>query len=335
MSFTALVFVEGCLLTQPLQIRDLTLVPLSGPKLLDEVAIVQQTLGRYGIRPLNGMERVVEQARQGSPVFVVIRRGVNGASVEEAGAAVRSDVLLAVDLLAFTRGAAGSIFAEVILDEQTGHLYHKFSVPQYQSNLLGGVVSGEDPRWLTHLFSRADGLALARFHLKLFRQATAEQEVAMRYFRFWSFLEVMAQGLGVTTDLRNWEGQQVDVYEELKSGTPAARVFELLRRSFQEYGFRDEQCFNFGTSKVKISQMVGVWYAYRNAVVHEGSFDPTNPQRKGAALDAYNEVIQRHGKWDRGTDEYLRALRDAAEVVMEWELGGRLPTVPGPATSAG
>lgn len=316
-----------------MRIGNLDVIPLPGLSWLSEISLVQQILPHLGLPPLSNVNDAMQRAQAGQPAFVVRLENLDAGTVETAGQMAEDVVRLLVDLLAVHRDGSGAMFAIILIDHSLGRVHHRFLTPMYTGNLLGGPISGESPQLIANQLKQAKATPLSIFHLSLYRQALSESGLDSGYFRFWNFLETVANGRGVTgRKLHDWSGNVVQTYGRLRERTDEVKVFELLRIVFYEFGQLREDFFQSGTQWNKLSDLVPLWYGFRNATVHYGGFDPIRPQgysQYSICEEAHKEICSRHGTRTRGLDEYFRALRESAEIVMRWELGERLPPLPG------
>ena len=333
--FRVLMFAERVLLTTPLRVPGIEMLPLStGNTSTDEAKIVNRVLADLNWQGAVDPSWWAEQNSRDRPIvlFKIPRLLAKSADDAMEIAHSRRDRLL--DLLALHRGSSGIPFATVVqeLADRANNRYGEMNIytlgRSYTGNLLGGFLSGESSRSLIAHDQAAEADPFLGLCISLFREARAEYHPDLAYFRFWGLLEILAgervEECAPVTDL---EGRELQVGNRAANTSYTRdRVYELLKgwmltRSFSEQSFTDPVTRS-------LWEAVGVWYARRNATAHYGGFriGDAAQQRQNwypRALESH-VAVARQG----GIDHYLRNLREVASNVMEWELHAAAPRPP-------
>ena len=319
--YRVFVFVKDCLFTQRTRVGQLEVIPRRGLACNDELAVMDGFLQEIGHPALANVEKSLEAARHGQPVFVAHFPLVNADAFEQAGDLARSQVEALVTLLALQRGGAGAVFSVLVQDLKTMRSRHQLHVPNYGANLCGGWISGEDPRTLVQRLGALQSSEDLQLYVGLFREAQAETGPEFRLFRYWALLETIARRRGFEgLPQRDWSGimRHSAKGKALMIRSGEAHVFELLRTCLgDEMG---EGAFASGLRQGLLSQQVRIWYRRRNCLAHGGACQCRGSDVAEAQDDEFQACrAAREEVGGTPDDGYLRSLRAVVERVLAAE----------------
>lgn len=325
--YLGLVFVKDCLITRRMRLGKYEIIPFEGLTCNDELNLIQSFLIQASLNPLTNVSDVLTRAQQGQPTIVIYFPKIITDSVDKAGQLIEDEVRTLGDLLTIYRNSYASIFGSVLVDLQTNQSYFKILTPNYRGNLLGGSISGEDPRAVRDRMNKAKTSSTLQLYLALYKEALQETRTEFQYFRYWNLIETIARSKGyVGHPLRDWagnilknrQGQDRQIQDEAEP-----LVSELLRSELNI----SNQIFATGLSQGLITQMIPIWYRHRNCVVHGGGCFASDTMFCDRSKDkfincklAHDEIINIHGIRDDFTDGYIRALRDIVSLIISKEL---------------
>lgn len=326
--YLVLFFVKDCLVTQPLRLGQYEVIPLGSLPRAGEVEMVLQFLGKFGLA-----KEVAEASfprREGNePVAVFHFPRVLAASQQEAFNVVRQEVEDCLRALCLLRSSYGATFACYIMERLSGR-YSLDLVPKtYAGNIMGGLLSGEDPRRIVATVAKVRRSDALRLFLDLYAQALREPRGDFAVFRFWNLLETIARSKGYVgqpmcdwqgAQLRNRKGRLRTIQDESE-----AIVTEHIRRSHKILSLAP----SFLVNGVRISriELVPVWYRRRNCVAHRGKCGFGEPRMclnqdpKYVACHEAHKRLNAPGQLFRSpADRVLEELRAVAELVMQAEV---------------
>lgn len=318
LEFEALCVVERLLLTTPMRLPGIEILPLDTAnageheaKLLNEIF---SALGRSERMDPGWWGQRSEASRPWAALRV---KSIWAGSIDEAAALAASERERTLHLLAVGRGSRGVPVATLIrpfdVGQQGGILPE---LPGYTGNLLGGFLSGEDQHSLLMKSEAIDRDPVVALATKLYREARAEMNPDFAYFRYWSLLELIADArvpsnrTVVRLDGSDWpEGGG-------STNFAAPRVYELLKASFQNVDERSSVQPAPG-----LYEAVRGWYGRRNATAHYGAFDPTSgAQQKQSWFKWASKTQQGESPIGPAGEPWLWSLRETATSLLNREL---------------
>jgi hypothetical protein len=326
-------FVERCFLTRTFRFPGFELLPLQAEGIgSDIVQVVNQFLAINGWATRIPSDQWLAREAGRRPLVLFHFPRVFAATSEEGGRIVRRLRDRVLDLLAVHRGTSSAplvTIVETLLDpavSRYGDGRWLFEGRPYTGNLLGGVISGENPFMILRHLRALESDPLLALWAGLFRDARGEPDVDFAFFRFWNLLETMAtgripSGLPVT-DLKG--AALASGSKPATTEAPLGRVFELLKRVLQREKM-SEQVFATAHPKNDLWAEAAVWYGFRNATAHHGGFRIEDPEQQRQwwyklVYDVYQRATERESPPASPTNRYLGDLREAAERVLHSEL---------------
>lgn len=316
--FRALSIVEGVLVTIPLKLPGISIVPVSDRITLEE----QRVLANKVIRELGwschlNQENWQSVSKSKNPVCLVIFDTVHAKSHVEAGEIVRPVREQVLDLLTLNRIAKGQSICLVLEEVLDGRVVSSKWVPegpQYGGNLAGGFLSGEDQSQFYKSWVALAKDPLLALCCELLGDALSQLSPDSKYFRYWSILELLS-------DYRNTERRVV----KLRDGSPwpnsnanttnyaQPRVYDYLSRTLFHERVNMASMINPASS---LLEAVQVWYARRNATAHKGRFivDDETQQTENWYKHALKSIPEGH------FDVWLDVLRHVVISVIQKEL---------------
>lgn len=330
--FRILMFVERVLLTQPLRVPGVQLLPLRvgddpvGNRSTDEAGIINSVLHDLDWRVWVEPDQWVQLNSRERPVMVMHLPRVFARTQEWALEAARYKRDRILDLLSLHRGTSGLPFATVVQrvapTESERYESTKFylETKRFSGNLLGGTGTGEDPGVLLRRDKVMGEDPFSALCLSLFREAQEEADLDFAYFRYWNLLEIIAsdrvQGGRLVT---NFEGDQLwEGGKKASTSRAQGRVYELLKRYMVSRRYVEH---HFGRPLPEgLWDAVEVWYACRNATAHYGRFRTEDAAQKKRpwyrmALKAH-EAAMAQGGYVSG-EPYFTNLSSAARTMLE------------------
>lgn len=325
--FRALMFVERLLLTNYMRVPGIELLPLSsGNPATGEAEIVNSVLAELDWNAGVDPSQWTDKSSRERPILLVRIARIFAATHEEALllAHQRRDRLL--DIMALQRGSSGVPFATVVqklVDVEGGRYAEARIYPEgkaYTGNLVGGGVSGEDSQTLLVLDQATEGDPFLRLCVSLFKEAQSESHPDFQYFRYWSLLEVLAADrITAGSKVTDFGGQPLSAGNTpATTGNARGRVYELIKQWMQR---RNHSEHNFASPvSESLWDMVGIWYARRNATAHYGAFVVGDPRQQ--SQNWYERALESHNAAEQqgGIDMCLFNLREATKTVLLWEL---------------
>lgn len=330
--FEGCIFIKDCLITRPMRLGQYQIFPWDGLPCNDEINLVQDYLSKTNVNRLNNTQEMLKNCKQGQPVSIVHFPLIKSDSPEIAGEIMEKEVSILCDLLAVLRDGYPSIFGSLLLDNNTGEFYYKVLHPTYKGNLIGGLISGEDPRYIKNSMDNIKTDIKIQLYLSLYNEARKERRIEFIYFRLWNILEIIARSKNYPNQpLCDWQGNVIKnrrgVDREIPEKNNAKElVFEHIRRIFTSSNI-GENCFSQGLQQGLIGEMIPIWYRHRNCVVHGGGCFPNDPNFCDLTLDQFvnckkanDEIISNKGVRNDFTDGYLNALQETVKIVLSKEL---------------
>lgn len=333
--FRGLAFVQRTLVTRPIRLRGFEIIPLKiGLRRLEEFDLINKFLIESGIGVGLTLTRdILRGTERDNPVMAVHFPLVRAVNHEAALDAVALHAQTAVDVLSPHRSSYGEIFATLLENLDTRRAWYVPGGDRYRGNIIGGLISGENPPVLQDHIDSALADPMLRLFVSLHREATAERNLDFAYFRYWNLLETMAIlriRLGQT--VTDFSGNPVfrDSNKRVTTKAGDGKVYELLKRHFVRLNFTDKT-FGSGLKTATLWELCRVWYAFRNATAHYGGFRANDPAQKQGlsgyqlARKAHNDIIAQSGERTWFSDRYFQTLCRVAERVVTSEISSPLP----------
>lgn len=321
--FSAFVFVTDLLLRTPMRLGRLEVLPQPGLAANDELYAMRRFFTEHTAINLGDTTEQAERARRDQPSFVIHLPHVRGDTVEAAAETALHEAELVVLVLSRHRGGAGEVYGSVFYEHGTGQIWYRIRTQTYKGNLLGGIISGEDPEAIRSELETIRESERGRVYASMFREALRERDSRVLYFRFWNILETVARGQDyVGKEKRNWKGGIVNNRRgepQLIQDTAEDLVLELIRAKLAHRNV-SERAFGQQTGNKTFEELVPIWYQRRCCVVHGGPCPCRDPleiadkEKKQRCLDARQE------HQDSPVDPYLDALKNTVENVLQVEL---------------
>lgn len=219
-----------------------------------------------------GVDPWRSHASQAYPLCAAVFPEIWAETYESAGTIAIERVNLALALLSANRGAAGRPVVIVIQQRQPNNgVVTKVSLPgaYYPGNLVGGLIAGEDQRFLLDQIRVAESDPVIRLGYELLAEAMRDSSVDARYFRYWSILEFLSgariSSVQVVTlvDGSPWPDERNNT-----TRSAAPRVYQYLRPLTTP-----SQDSDAGPDE-SLYERVRIWYGRRNATAHYGRLVP-------------------------------------------------------------
>jgi len=307
--FLVIVFGVGCLIHQPQQLEGFSILPVGqGLSHRNMSEIVNRFLESNAFPRLPFIKATEQAFASSTPVFAVAYNTVVATGHEAALEYCRSHAERVFSILGIDRGQKPRAFAYVATQHNTPQCWHRFDFPGYRGNLLAGFNPVKTANEIERLLPRLEANPFFRLIVSTYSDATSEHNYGFALLRFWSVLELVA-------DRKIAPSRPVlhpDVNAILSAkGNPETtnskhgRVYAyiLANGAFEESGSYTEagvqKSYHIGDAKnpnvTAATEVFTLWdivratYAIRNAIAHEGQFDPIKAQ----AGDLYQRLAAR------------------------------------------
>jgi hypothetical protein len=325
-TYIAVVFLKNCLVTSAQKCDDFEIVPTSGIGASEEIALMDQYLSDSGFEKIGGAEALSETVRREQPAALVRFPKIFATSPGECMEVAVNNAKTLSDLLALQRDNYSTVVGTIVIDAAAGLYWFWLCKPTYTGNLVGGFLGGEDPSLTQRHLAKVRENESLRLYLKLYRDAVAEQDVEMAYYRYWAILEVMAAAKHFSdapivdrhgNTVLNRRGGIRRVTDEAQP-----RVTELLRRVYKAMNVS----MSYGLGH--LFDLIPIWYRHRNCIAHCGGCRPDDPAHCHrdkpqfiACRDMHLLVVNRSNmQRSRHSDDLLRHLESAVKLAVIHEL---------------
>jgi hypothetical protein len=301
--YRSVTLVEGLLLTRELGVSNVRAVPIQRSTLgSDGPVVLNNALEQLGRTYRVDHEEWINGYRIRHPAVVVIAEGFEADTFDQAGRKSEELVGRLVTLLAYYRDAAPNLLASVLERRESDTDWIPEGVgmhgKSYEGNLVGGFISGEDPRTLQRDWDAIDSInPSALLWMRLLWEARAETNLGFRIFRLVDLLEAISKER-VTDEQPVTDAAGVQLTEGGKPATTkhtrgvihnwAVEVARRRQTSIRDMAFPGSNGF---------WEACGVWVGLRNAVAHYGGFRPDDPRQQrewwhGFILSAFKRVTE-------------------------------------------
>lgn len=348
--FRILMFLERLLLTRPLRVPGIQMIPLIeswepvqrsfGLGASDEVELINQVLRDWR---WTGPQQSVdpswrERNAHNRPVVLMDAPRVFATSPERALSLAHNTRDRLLELLAFHRNSSGVSFATAIQmrDPATGGYTDLRVYPEveiYRGNLMGGFLSGEDQSGLLADYRAMRSDPFLRFVLYLHAEAQAEKDLDFAYFRYWNLLETIAsERVETVNPVTDFGGEQILKADgkPFDTGGARGRVYELVKRGMLDHDQSEETHQEARDLSLSLWDAIHIWYGFRNATAHHGGFDPHDARQQRQSWYRVAVEAQQKGAHPSGyqNDPYFGYLKAVTTDVVRWvlESGGSTGT---------
>ena len=325
-AYVAVVFLKNCLVTSPQKCETFEIVPTSGIGASDEIALMDKYLSDSGFEKISDADALSEAVRREQPAAFVRFPQMFATSPGECIQVAVQDARTLSEILALQRESYSTVVGAIVIDAAAGRYWFWLCKPTYTGNLVGGFLGGEDPSLTQHRLAKVRQNESLRFCLKLYRDAVAEQDVEMAYYRYWTILEVIAAAKHLSGAPRvdrfgnavlNRRGVICQVTDEAQP-----LVTELLRRVYTAMNV------SMSCGLGHLFDLIPIWYRHRNCIAHRGGCQPDDPAhchrdkpQFTTCRDMHLFVVNRSNmQRSRHSDELLRDLESAVKFAVIHEM---------------
>jgi hypothetical protein len=301
-------------------------VPTSGIGASEEIALMDQYLSANGFEKISGAKALSEVVRREQPAAIVRFPKISATSPGECIEVAVQNAKILSDLLALQRESYSTVIGTIVIDPAAGRYWFRVCKPTYTGNLVGGFLGGEDPSQTQRRLAKVRENESLRLYLKLYRDAVAEQDVEMAYYRYWAILEVMAAAkhfVGAPKvdrhgkTILNRHGLICQLNDETQP-----LVTEMLRRVYTAMNV------SMSCGLAHLFDLIPIWYRHRNCIAHRGGCRPDDPSHCYrdkpqfiACRDMHLLVVNRSNmQRGRHSDQLLRDLESAVKFAIIHEL---------------
>ncbi len=308
-SFRVLIFGVGCLIHGYQQLEGYCVRPLGMGLTHSRMhEIVNAALTDEGLSTLPFMQETESQFARSTPTFLVSYASVLAIDHVDALEHCRSHSALLFQILGLDRGQMPREFACMAAEMGTSNQWHLFHLPGYRGNLIADFNPAATGNQIERLLPRLQGNPFGRLIVSTFADATAEQDLGFALLRCWAVLELIADRKIPRngTRLQHPDGTAIlnSKGNPETTNSKLGRVYSyiLSTNAFRQQGASalpdgTHQGYSVGNSRwasetLDKSEHFPLWdivaaaYMIRNAVAHEGRFDPEQ-----AAAGEFHEIL--------------------------------------------
>jgi len=214
-------------------------------------------------------------------------------------------------IIALNRGAYPVEKACVIIRRYSDHTHYEYHITEsyYRGNLIGGSISGENPKSLNVQYEELEKDPNKREILDKYRYANRELDLDYAYLRYWSILE------SIVTVVYN-KKPSFEVVKNLVNnsygGEENAEIMVQLKLG--------DESFDFIT-------LLRIWYNFRNYTAHNGGLF-VQKIIDDKIYSGINRLLETMNKlnmpFEYGEDRSLMKLQDVVKNVVKKYISGSL-----------
>ena len=312
---------SDCLITQPVKIGPAELYPLSKSGIVDLSSSIKEAMLFQGIRniPFNEIaERIFEQDDRRSPLFCMSFRRI-----------FRDDHSFVLSLLPYikrifgilciNRGAYSRLLGGIYLKQKADYkdIYYLNCNSYYRGNLIGGVLSKENPALWNKQYNLSIASAFKSEIMNKLNSAHAELDLDISYFRLWSILESISYALYGEKDLKS--------------------VKNTIIAAYQPNDVNQNIKLKLGDKTFTFNELTLMWLDWRNCTAHNGGiYSYFEGLRKvhPKIEEMIEEMIKLGMPIEYGEDRSLMLLRDVCTKVVERYISDKIDLSSNKANSA-
>ena len=332
--FRAFVIADGCLFTRALRLPGIGIYPISnaarGADVAEILNAAMRQLGSASAIPVGDwMERFARQR----PTLVVHLPNILASDTGEAISLARESTRQALNVATLNRGAATSIIGgliEHIASNGIADANNYWMEDQYQGNLMGGAISGENLKNIRQNWKNAKSDERLSLWLALYADATREQRWDFRWFRIFNLLETVSRELyGESSPVIDFASNPIAKPGRNNTAIPtttagAREKVYLLCRNVSVLAHSAESNLCIGSAR-SLWDEAQVWTYVRNAVAHEGGYRENDSIQNATARNqlvnyAFSNALSINPHI-AGRLQYLKAIDLAGKMVVNALIG--------------
>ncbi len=302
---------SDCLITRPYRIGPAELYPLPRSDVYDLTASIKGMLQIQGIRnvQLHEVRKHLSEAEdRRSPLFCMSFRRIYRDDSEYIEP-LMPYIKRVFGILSLNRGSYSRLLGGVYLKQfdDRKSVYYMNLNSYYRGNLIGGSISGER---ITVLNQQYEHLKDSPFNTEIvskLNSATAEIDLDLAYFRFWSILETVSNKTQNDKDLKS--------------------IKIMIERAYDVETIENEIKLVFGNESFNYNELVAMWLDWRDMTSHNGgiySYYSDLRKMHGRNIDMINEMKRLNRPVEFGEDRSLMLLKDVTTKVVRAYVEGNL-----------
>lgn len=279
--YWVLVFLCGVKITRRMRFGRYEAIPfrgLDGTNLVDLVNEFISTQTKVSLK-FNYSEELSRSIRNDSPICIIHFPLVRAIDKESAMRYCQEEAELLSEVMSSFRGGFGRVVKTVVYDNDTAKGTMFTARIPYRGNLLGGEISGEDPKAIGKILDIVRSSPLKKYFLSLYKEAISEINIDFSYLRYWQLLETIAESKNYNPSdiLLDIEGQIIKknngTSETLKDSK--AKVYELVKghglgtRSLKANAPRPG---SLEATEYNLWDRIKAWHSMRNSASHFGGY---------------------------------------------------------------
>lgn len=237
------------------------------------------------------------------PCFVVLFPKIMVNNYSELNLYLKKEMKKILGIISLNRSAYPVPMTTVFLKNENGKITGNFSFQRsyYRGNLLGGIISGENPITLNKHYNEISESEIKSEILDKYRFSNREIDIDYAYLRYWSVLEAISNTLFDDQHINTVRNLIIEAYGNVETANNTI-VLKL-----------GEESFNF-------KQLTEIWYNLRNYTAHNGGF--YNYKRSGRKVNSkvrrlINALNNNKMRFEYGEDRSLMILKDVVDRVMK------------------
>lgn len=301
--YSAFIFIENLLIKTYMKIDKFEIIPIDKKLSLNHYnKYVEDFLNeKFSLVLKSGLTNFST-----TPVCVIHFPAISSDDPEKIKNYCLEKMELIIQLLSLTRESGGKFFNLILLEKNTNRVLSYGVQNSYKGNLLGGIISGENPEKLASYYEKLKDNPILSFLVHLYKEAKNEYSRDFQYLRLWQILETLAESKNYSKkdDLFDMDMNPImnnDSTKQMKISGSTAIVYNLIK-----------------ILKTVTWEDVNIWFAFRNAVGHYGSISYYTELDREYLKNYASKAIQDMEK--SGYDNYIMKLDQTTKNILIKEL---------------
>lgn len=333
--YKVLVIGVGCLVHSSQELSGYTIYPLGTGLSYKHMNEAVNSFLKPSYRFELPYDHEIEKAfKNATPLFAIDYKRVEAADHNNAISHCINISENLFTILAYDKGQRPRPVATIILDIETGQMWHSFHFPGYSGNL----VSDFDPKSTADKIDRVlpliDQVPWVKLLLESYGNAIAESNFDFAYLKYWAILEMVAKKYVTDNNIAIIRPNNSLIKDELgrdvTTSRIVAKVYHFLftndiptshssssvpDHSF-EIVFETNKAVDDGGGKtiIRLWECVSACYEIRNQTAHTGDFD-IEKSRNGSRRQKLAATF-----YSLGFNNFLDNLKRMTNVIISKEI---------------
>jgi hypothetical protein len=225
-------------------------------------------------------EELSQTIRNDNPTCIIHFPLVIADKMESAMQYCQQESEILSEVFSAYRSGLGRVIKTVVYDSDTGTGTMFTSRTPYRGNLLGGEISGEDPKSISLALQKVKQHPIKRYFLSIYKDAVNETNIDFSYLRYWQLLETIAESKNYNRNetLRDFDEHAIKNPrgKDVRLNNAKAIVFELIKGHGLGSGVlslpRGSTELDTDLPEFDLWNRIKCWHSMRNAAGHFGGF---------------------------------------------------------------